>query len=226
MPERYAISTVPERLNEDYGLYKEVIERGFGLRVREEGGGMCEIIVGARDRPGVFSRIVGILSSMKMDIYRARAYTSEDGIIVDKIHVSNWRELEWKGIVQAIEERLYKAIGPVQEAGYEKIIGGIRDSQGYIPAATEMFGRFEPFVELDNETSAECSVIEFFAQDRLGILYEAANLMHEKGIDIISARINTESGLAHDVFYVQREGMKLASEVVSDLVLSLWEKLR
>lgn len=226
MPERYMISTTPERLSEDYSLYKQVREGGFGLSVREAEGGMCEIVVGARDRPGLFSRIVGVLSSMKMNIYRARAYTSEDGVIIDKIHISNWKELEWKGINQIVEERLRRASGDIDESEYKVLIGNIRDSQGHMPDVPEVFGRFEPFVELDNETAAECSILEFFARDRLGLIYDAASLMHEKGIDIISARINTESGLAHDIFCVQGKGSRVDGEDAANLVSALWERLR
>ncbi len=226
MPERYVISTTPERLAEDFRIYREVAESGFGLRVREEDG-TCEIMIGARDSPGLFSRIVGVLSSMRMNIYRARAYTAKDGIIVDKIQVSNWEELEWEGIVQALEERLGRAVRPgFAKDEYETLIRNIRDSQGYIFPTPEAFGRFEPFVELDNEASSEHSMLEFFAQDRIGLLYDATNLMFEEDIDIISARINTESGLAHDIFSVQRRGGKIDDVSVSGLLLSLWEKLK
>jgi [protein-PII] uridylyltransferase len=225
MPERYVISTTPERLSGDYRIYREVKEKGFGLAVREEEGGTAEVCVGAWDRPGVLSRIVGVLSSMRMNIYRARAYTARDGVIVDKIQVSNWKELEWEGIVPALEERLSGAVcGPSQE-GYEELIRKIRDSQGYMLPAPEVFGRFEPFVELDNETSAGASIIELFARDRLGLLYDVSSLIHGMDIDIISARINTESGIAHDIFSVQLDGKKVEGAKVQELLGSLWERM-
>lgn len=227
MPDRYAISTTPERLSEDYRIYKEVAERGFGLRVREEEDGTSEICLGAWDRPGIFSRIVGVLSSMKMNIYRARAYTAKDGIIVDKIQVSNWKELEWEGILQVLEDRLGRAVrAGLPKDDYETLVRNIRDSQGYILPTPEMFGRFEPFIEIDNETPDECSILEFFAGDRIGLLYDATSLMHERSIDIISARINTESGLAHDIFSIQKEGAKLNGMDVPELLALLWERLR
>lgn len=227
MPERYVISTTPERLSEDYRIYREVAEKGFGLSVREEEGGMSEVCVGAWDRPGIFSRIVGVLSSMRMSIYRARAYTARNGVVVDKIQVSNWKELEWEGIVQVLEERVGRAVrAGLAKDEYETLIRNIRDSQGYILPAPEVFGRFEPFVEIDNETSGESSILEFFAGDRLGLLYDATSIMHRMGIDIISARINTESGLAHDIFSVQKDGGKIDGMAVPELLMALWERLR
>jgi len=162
-----------------------------------------------------------------MNIYRARVYTAKDGIILDKIQVSNWKDLEWKGIVQVLEERIGSAVkDDLGKNAYENMIQNIRDSQGYSPPPLEVFGRFEPFIEIDNEASGECSILEFFAGDRLGLLYDATSLMHDEGIDIISARINTESGLAHDIFCVQKEGAKLQGTDVPVLLALLWGRLR
>jgi len=164
---------------------------------------------------------------MRMNIYRARAYTAKNGIIVDKIQVSNWKELAWEGTVQALETRLESAVqASLANDEYEMLIRNIRDTQGYILPPSEVLGRFEPFIEIDNETSGEFSILEFFAGDRLGLLYDATSLIHDRSIDIISARINTESGLAHDIFYVQKEGSKLQGMDVPVLLAMLWERLK
>ena len=226
MPKRYIISTTPERIYEDYRLSLEVIEKGFALRVQEGLSGAAEITIGAWDRPGLFSRAVGVLSSLKMDIYRARVYTGKGGLVLDKIQVSNWQPLAWEGFYCVLQERLQDAVcGTKTHAEYEEVIRKIRDAQGYAPAATEVFGRFGPFIEIDNETSSESSVLEFFARDRLGLLFDVTSLIHEKDIDIISARINTESGIAHDIFSVQRHGKKVEGITIHELLLSLWTRL-
>ena len=227
MPERYAISTIPERVCEDYRLHSGVLKKGFGMGLREEGGGTAEICVGAWDRPGIFSRIVGVLSSLRMNIYRSRIYTGKDGVILDKIQISNWKELFWEGMFETLEERMRKAIC-ADEGGEddERVLHYIRESQAYTGMPSEAFGRFGAFIELDNESSAESSILEFFAQDRIGLLYDVTSLMHRKDIDIISARINTESGIAHDIFSIQQKGKKVEGRMVHELLLSLWERLQ
>lgn len=222
MPERYLLSTPQEKLYADYRLSLEVMKKNFAMKVEETEGGTAEITVGTWDRPGLFSKIVGVLSSIGMNIYRARVYTGENSLVIDRVQVSNWGYLWWEGLVQFLEENLKSAV--VGEHPRQ-----VRISRDVYPESfgtRRFYGRSVPFVELDNETSTECSILEFFAQDRLGLLYDATSLMHEKGIDIISARINTESGLAHDIFYIQREGIKIDGAGVSDLLLPLWEKLR
>ena len=229
MPKRYVISATPERAYEDFRLSREVAEKGFGLRVREDLSESAELVVGAWDRPGLFSRIVGVLSSMRMNIYRARLFTGSDGIVIDKIQVSNWGDLAWEGLVPALEERLRGAASPAERGTgpgeYGKFIRRIRDSQGYISPSPEVFGRFGPFIEIDNESSAENSILEFFSRDRLWLLYDVTSLLHDRDIDIISARINTDSGIAHDLFSLQYSGEKIEGEMVQALLLALWESL-
>ncbi|MCL4476853.1 MAG: [protein-PII] uridylyltransferase [Nitrospirae bacterium] len=222
MPERYLLSTPPEKIFADYRLSREVTGRNFGLKVDETAGGTAEITVGAWDSPGLFSKIVGVLSSMDMSIYRARVYTGTNGLVIDRVHISNWEELWWEGIAERLEGNLR---GALVEGRAAKIRGGrgMRTESAGIPG---FYGRYVPFVELDNETSGECSILEFFAGDRLGLLYDATSLMHDMGIDIISARINTESGLAHDIFSIQKDGGKMEGEGVTELLMALWERLR
>ncbi|MBS1115292.1 MAG: UTP--GlnB, partial [Nitrospirae bacterium] len=85
---------------------------------------------------------------------------------------------------------------------------------------------FDLFIELDNETSAEFSIIEIFTQDRLGLLYDISMIMYEKGINIVSARIYTESGLAQDTFYVQANREKIADNMIQELLSALWTLLK
>ncbi len=221
MPERYVLSSPPEKMFADYRLSREVAERNFGLNVDETAGGTAEITVGAWDRPGLFSKIVGVLSSMGMNIYRARVYTGANGLVIDRVQIANWEELSWEGIVERLEDNLRGVLveGRAEKTGLDR---GPRADSG-IPG---FYGRYVPFIELDNETSGENSIVEFFARDRLGLLYDATSLMHALGIDIISARINTESGLAHDIFSLQKGGGKMQGEDVTGLLMTLWERLR
>jgi [protein-PII] uridylyltransferase len=226
MPKRYIISSTPERIYEDYRLSLDVVEKGFALRVEEDVSGAAEITIGAWDKPGLFSRAVGVLSSLMMDICRARVYTGTNGMVIDKIQVSNWQTLVWEGFLSVLQDKLKDAVcGAETPAQYEVVLQKIKDSQGYVHAKTEVYGRFGPFIEIDNETSSESSLLEFFARDRLGLLFDVTSLIHEKDIDIISARINTESGIAHDIFSIQQNGKKVEGVTIHELLLLLWKRL-
>lgn len=223
MPRRYAIATTPERVVEDYRLHATAAREGLAFAVREDPGGTAEITVGTGDRPGLFAAVIGVMSSLGMNIFRARAYTGSGGIVIDRIQIANWSEIEWDGLIPVLGEQLSQAICAIVPAeAYEVRIRRLRETTAAV-AATPI--RFEPFVELDNETAADHSILEFFAKDRFGLLYDTVSLLHRMDIDIISARINTESGIANDTFSLQLNGAKVAGAAVQELLLSLWERL-
>lgn len=224
MPTRYIIPTSHEKVLSDYELYLEVVTKGFSLKVKEASGGV-ELTIGGWDRPGLFAGIVGVLASMGMNIYRARIYTGEGGLVIDRLYVSNWKELWWSGMEQQLAKRLNIAVCGTGEAA-EGLQSKVQQDKGGLAL---LYGkgceRFAPFIEIDNESSANSSLVEIFAHDRLGFLYDILSLMHEKKVDIISARINTESGLINDIFDVQTDGGKLNNIKVYELLVSIWEKI-
>jgi [protein-PII] uridylyltransferase len=222
MPDRYVISTSPDKIAADCRLSAEVARHNFAAKVEGTPGGTAEITVGAWDKPGLFSRIVGAISSLGLSIYRARVYTGKNGLVIDRIQVSNWKDIRWEGAERLLFDKLRNAV--VTESAGEGWTRGERRTEPSVRPAFHR--RFPPFVEIDNETSSEYSILEFFAQDRIGLLHDATSLLFEKEIDIISARINTEAGIAHDIFSVQRRGAKVEDVSASELLLSLWERLK
>ena len=48
--------------------------------------------------------------------------------------------------------------------------------------------------------------------DKIGLLHAITIRLYIYNIDILSAVINTDDGTAHDVFYLQKYGVKLGLE--------------
>jgi len=213
MPERYLLSTPAEKIYEDYILACSVTDNNFAVSINERPDNTTEITIGAWDRPGLFSNIVGFFSSKWMNILRARLYTGKNGLVIDKIQISNWKELWWDEIDSFVKNGLRDAI-----LG-DKPISLTETKKG----ATI---RFEAFIELDNETSEDNTILEFFSADRHGLLYDVSNIFYENGLNIISAKINTESDIAHDIFYIQHEGRKVNGLKATELLVSLWEAIK
>ena len=58
--------------------------------------------------------------------------------------------------------------------------------------------------------SAAATVLEVFGRDRPGLLYAITRALHEAGVVIHLAKVNTEGRRVADVFYVtERDGAKL-----------------
>ena len=209
MPERYMLSATKAKVLEDYRLVQRMKESGFAMRIDKISESVIEIVISAEDRPGLFSRIVGFLSSKGMNIVNGRIFTGKNGIVIDKISISNWKDIFWIGLEQDLEEGLRSII--IDGAPFN-VVRRSKKSGSF----------FDVFIELDNESSDEYSIIEIFSQDRLGMLYDISDVMYKKGIDIVSARINTEAGLAQDVFYIQSDKGKINNIRAQELLTELW----
>lgn len=213
MPERYLLATTRGKVIEDYRLAQEMKESGFSMRIDAGPGEVAELSVSAGDRPGLFAGIVGFLSSKGLNIVNGRIFTGRKGMVIDKISVSNWKAVWWDGLEADLGAGLR-----------EVIVGGKR--VGTCGRCVKTESPFDIFVELDNEAFEEVTLIEIFCPDRLGLLYDIANVLHGLGVDIISARINTEAGLAQDIFYVQMEKTKIDYRKAPELLSELWTTLK
>jgi [protein-PII] uridylyltransferase len=213
MPERYIVSTTKNRVLEDYLLVQMVKESGFSMRIDSSHSGVVEMSISALDCPGLFSRVVGFLSTKGLNIVSGRIFTGTNGIVIDRIAVSNWEDVWWDGLAADLEEGLKGIIID------QKPVNIIRH---YMSAGSP----FDVFIELDNEASDEFSLVEIFSPDRLGLLYDISHIMYKKGVNIISARINTEAGLAQDLFYVQVKKRKIDYADAQELLSELWTILK
>lgn len=211
MPDRYLISSTDETIHADYLLAERARAEQVALSLQEHPDSIAEITIATANMPGLFSRIVGVVSRSGLNILRARLYTGQTGMVVDKIVVSNWREVWWQGMEEQVKEDLKEAILTMAETP---------PFQGRRPRPAPD-RRFESFIEIDNETSRDTTIIELLLPDRLGLLYDIATCFYGHSVDIISAIINTEDGVAQDVFYVQHRGKKLETGVGLDILVSL-----
>lgn len=213
MPERYLLSTTAEKISEDFKLAKMVKDKDFAVSINERPDGTTEITIGAWDCAGLFSKIVGFLSSKWLNILRAKLYTGKNGLVIDRLQISNWKDIWWDGMDDFIRNGLREVIledKPINITNMKKVVTT----------------RFEAFIEMDNETSEENTIIEFFSEDRLGLLYDVSKLFYEKNLNIVSAKINTEAGIAHNIFYIQRKNNTNTALKTMELMGTLWETLK
>ncbi len=214
MPHRYLISSAIDTINADFQMAQEGKEKRPLISIEEKAAGTAngtaEFTIVTDDMPGLFSQIVGVLGFRGLNILRARLYTGKSSLVVDKILVSNWRDMWWQGMEEQIKDDLKKAIG-------EKVY----NLSPFAPCPLPLHKRFESFIEIDNETSEEYTILELFSPDRLGLLYDISSRFYEHNADIISAIINTEDGVAQDVFYLQHKNGKLNAEIIMKVLNSI-----
>ncbi|HXW68345.1 MAG TPA: hypothetical protein VEJ88_01955, partial [Dissulfurispiraceae bacterium] len=212
MPERYVISSTSEIVQADYLLAAKVSEEVLSLAVNKRPDSTAEIVVATKDKPGLFSKIVGVLRLKGLNILRARIYTSNKALALDKILLSNWSSIWWEGLEEQLKEDLYNAV---------VLDTPICPERGFLKPSFAG-KRLENFIEIDNETSSSHTLIELQLADRIGLLFDISEQLFRHKIDITSAVINTEDGVARDVFYLQHNGGKLTADLILRILGSMY----
>jgi [protein-PII] uridylyltransferase len=179
---------------------------------RHREAGVWDLLIVARDRPGLLATVAGVLALRGASVLGADAATSSDGLVLDVFSVSSAQPLQWS----LIEADLHSAL------------------QGRIPLDDLLGSRPVPpdeaagiHVAIDNAVSQFFSVVEVRAPDQVGLLYRIASALRAEQLDIQHARIATHPDGALDVFYVRNlAGRKLADTEATAVVESLSSRLR
>jgi [protein-PII] uridylyltransferase len=180
-------------------MHRRLLER---RAVVVEGDGDTLTVV-VPDRPGLFSRIAGVLSLNGADVLEASAHT-EDGMALEVYRVRGafdggikWERIE-RDVLDAISGRL-------------ALRARLADRARTYPAPRPTAARpTTPRVLVDNHTSDLATVVEVQAPDGIGVLYRLTQALLEVDLDIVSAKVQTLGSDAVDAFYVRdRDGSKV-----------------
>jgi [protein-PII] uridylyltransferase len=217
MPPNYLIETSPRAIVRHIALYESLrqaesrgLKSAFCLEAEAEpSSGTFEVTFLARDRAGLFSDVAGVMALHNINILSARIYTWRDGTAVDIFTVTPPLDpLRTEEIWQRIKGDLAEAfVGrlPLSERLQQK-------AEPSIISGRKTPSR-QPHVHVDNDSSDFFTLIEVFADDRIGLLYRITHTLFTLEIDIRIAKISTKTDQVADVFYVlDREGQKVLEE--------------
>ncbi len=155
-----------------------------------------------RDRRGLFFRIAGSLSVNRINILGAWSHSIGD-IAVGTFHVNDIPEgpLDDPDRWERFCGDFARVIGG--EADVDELMTARRPIRRFFPSTSRP--RFPLKVEIDNAASDRASIIEVYAHDRPGLLYDITRRLTALGLDIVLTKITTEVDQAADIFYVQDE---------------------
>ncbi len=168
-----------------------------------------ELIVIAPDHYGLFSKIVGIVTSCGFDIFSAKIFTCNDGFAVDTFFLQDKYK---NGIIeQRIIDRFLKSLSEGLEGKYNFEIE-IKNRWKEIPKRFRDI-RVPSRVFLDNDVSSHFTVIEINCKNAPGVLYTITKKIVDLGIQINSATISTYGNRVIDIFYIKNIfGEKITSK--------------
>ncbi|MFC1694227.1 [protein-PII] uridylyltransferase [Candidatus Latescibacterota bacterium] len=187
-------------------------------------GDITLLTVISPDYPKALSDICGTITSSDINIVGARIFTREDGIIIDTFLVVN---NNGDALIPSETQRMFKKniIRVVaQEVDVKDLIRSHRirwkrrkKNAVYSP----------PRIKIHNDISSKFTVVDVFAVDYTGLLYDITSVIASFNIDIHNAKIGTDEDQVADAFYLQmRGGKKIEDEkTLSGLTQALAGKL-
>jgi len=160
-----------------------------------------ELTLATVDSPGLFSLITGVMAAHSINILGAQIHTRKSGVVLDVLQVNSpiggvvdnpnkWKKVE-EDLVGAVEGRIF----------VEDLVQK-RQEPSYLKSSREKPKRPNK-VEFDNQISDEYTVIDIFANDKVGLLYDITHTLKELGLYIAVSKISTKVDQAADVFYVR-----------------------
>ncbi len=169
--------------------------------------GLSELSLATADAPGLFARIAGVLTANGLNIIDADLYTTNDGTALDIIRVTDERHLPIED-----PDRWRRIIGRLERIGDARTIDGMLRRRLKL-RQRRRHRKPSSHVEVDNDVSAEETVLEIHTDDHPGLLYSIAHTIAEHGYSIDRARIATHVDRVVDVFYIRdRSGRKITSQ--------------
>jgi [protein-PII] uridylyltransferase len=232
MPDAYLLRTDPETLAAHLRIHAE-LDSERGVRVESvylKETGLTQYTVFARESltPGIFSKITGVLAAERFQIVDAQIVTWSDGFVVDA-----FRGVDTDFPGEPPPYRRSEIAGRIEEVllGRRTVEALFAARRAPSPPNPLRVSSGPTQVEIDNASSDRYTIVEVFADDRLGLLYTIARALFEMGLSISSAKISTRLDQVVDVFYVtDRQGAKLTdgerSEAVRRRLLEVLDAFR
>ncbi len=165
-----------------------------GTHVLGEGRTLTVI---SRDRPGLFSRVAGVVAVSGLDVLEAVAHSEED-VALSRFTVAPTHAdaVDWPKVTERVRQALAGQLAlDARVAERERTYA----SSAVLPEADTA----PPEVRIDNDASGSSSVIEVHALDTVGILYRVTQALAGLDLDIRSAKVQTLGPRVVDSFYVR-----------------------
>jgi len=153
-----------------------------------------QLVVVCSDRPGVVSRVAGVLALHGLEVVRAVIH-SEGDVVLDefRVEVDAARLVPWERVVVDVERVL---------DGRLALASRLSERIGSAHQRRPGIHQLVPLVRFDNDGSDDATIIEVVGPDTPGLLYRITKAMAEMYLDVRSARIQTVGDDVVDTFYV------------------------
>jgi [protein-PII] uridylyltransferase len=219
-PKRYLLTHSPAEISAHFRMYQRLGHSVAEISVTKRNE-YYELVLVTIDRPFLFAKIAGTISSWGMNILKADACANKNAIVLDVLRFSDrFHTLDHNpSEVTRLKQQLVAAI-----SGELDVASLMRKK--FQPEKNPPKVRVDTRIHLDNECSSHSTVVEIITLDRPGLLYDLSSTFAELGLNIDVGLIDTEGETATDVFYITKQTTKLSSDQQRELQQELQRRLQ
>ncbi|MBI4411866.1 MAG: [protein-PII] uridylyltransferase [Deltaproteobacteria bacterium] len=201
MPPRYFFAVSESEAERHFQLVEQVSDVNLSSSFRYlEGEKMHEMILHTLNAPRVFSAVTGVMAANAVNIFGAEVFQRNNGwiLLILKITDAQGKPIERPEQFDAIQKSLFDVL-----SGRVRVDELIARRQLPEYLLKKPVQKAEGKVVIDNDVSAYYTVIDVYAHDRLGLLYDITRTLNRLGCYVEVSKISTKVEQVTDSFYVK-----------------------
>jgi [protein-PII] uridylyltransferase len=175
-------------------LHNHMNEDGAVVRarpLRKEGG--LEVLVYVPDQPLLFARILAFLQKKRFSVMDARIYTTQDEKALNTFIVSDNGDRDPDALIREVEDGLTDWLDNPQPLP--------KTRPARLSRRSRMFP-IRPLVRIVADESGQSYLLSVTCTDRIGLLYDIAQVLNRYGVNLQTAKIMTMGERVEDVFLI------------------------
>ena len=200
MSPRYLLHTPSQEIPLHVDLYQKLGEGDFVWRIEKSADEQTRTItLCAKDRPGLLSKVAGVLTLNSINILDVRIFTWRNNIALDMFEVQAPPDLIFE------DERWQRCARHLQATldGSMDLSAELNRKQGDFRSIKHLTKERPQKVMIDNDSSSFFTIVEVIAWDFPGLLYRITDALFRCRLDIWVAKSAMRVDQAVDVFYVR-----------------------
>lgn len=200
LPVSYILNNSPERVAEELELLRHLPSNdAIAWGQYHERRSAVEYTVVAHEglAPGIFHRLTGALSSTGHEILAADINTMPGKLVLDRFYVN-----DLDNVGDPPTDRINEVCLALTAALKCPIEVAPRFRRTWQHQEHVEISRLPTEARIDNNTAEKFTIIDIFANDRMGLLYTIAKALFDLDLSVSVAKISTYVDQVVDVFYV------------------------
>lgn len=196
MPDGYLFRFEPDEIAMHVDLLVPDLRHGEVRLHTGRNDAVTSVTVATKDQPGTLATVTGVLALHNLSVVDAHISTRSDGVAIDSFSVVSTSS-------GAVEETSWQSVGD----DIESVLRGELDLKAEVHRKATRYATLSDAAAVSVHGSNQSLVIEVRCTDRIGLLHDLAAALHELGLEVDVAKVDTRGTRVVDVFYVRAEGV-------------------